>query len=81
MMAFIAHTEPLANIPSKNQLVYGIIVNSNVGEKNVNENRNPTQVEVHIMHCIRSPKKVDFFIKNSLRLSKMLPNTSMFDIP
>jgi hypothetical protein len=55
-MAFIAHTAPEANIPSKNNPNAGCNPIKNVkGEKN-KLIKNPTQVDVHITQLI-SPDK------------------------
>ena len=55
MIEFIAHTAPDANIPSKNMEYHSLVPNKVfVGEKNVNDKKNPTHVEVHIIQDIKS---------------------------
>ena len=58
-----------------------MVIKVAVGEKNANEKKNPTHVEVHIIHCTKSPKKVEFLITQSLKFWNMLPNTMIWDIP
>jgi hypothetical protein len=72
MIALIAHTEPDANIPSKNHEIQGVTPKIWLtGEKNTIPKKNPTHVEQHIMQdnmsiknfhwlCIKLPSSKDF---------------------
>ena len=59
MIAFIPHTNPADNIPSKNtdkNLLSPII--SALGEKYTKERKNPTHVDVHNTQDINPDKKL-----------------------
>lgn len=64
MMEFIAHTEPDANIPSKNQDTYGFIPKYMfTGEYKKIPAKNPNQVEKHMGHA-------DISLMNTQKLFK-----------
>ena len=73
----MAHTPPLANIPSKKILIYGIVVYDWVGENKIKEKRKPTHVEVHITQPSKSPINLEWDVNQFLLLSKILPYTSI----
>ena len=60
MIAFIAHTEPADNIPSKNMEKYlSNPINSCQGEKVVNDMKNPNHDPVHKIHLRSEEKKTN----------------------
>jgi hypothetical protein len=64
MIAFIAHTEPADNIPSKNMEKYlSNPINSCQGEKVVNDMKNPTHVPVQSIHLISEEIKMNIGLK------------------
>jgi len=93
MIEFIAHTAPEARIPSKNIEYHSFVPNKVfVGEKKVNDKKNPTQVLVHIIHETKSdmnlkrglngkPSVFPIELMKSLGDWNIEPYTSMFDIP
>ncbi len=46
-----------------------------------NDKKNPTHVDVHRVQLIKSPKKTEFLLINSLVDSKMDPHTNIDVIP
>lgn len=81
-MAFIDHTIPAVNIPSKNsptnQLTSHI---DDVKPPKTNDIKNPTQVEVHKVQLIKSPKNLDLEIIHCLVDSNIEPQTRIDVIP
>jgi hypothetical protein len=66
MIEFIAHTAPEAKIPSKNIEYHSLVPNKVfVGEKNVNDRKNPTQVLVHIIQDTKSDINLKINLKGN----------------
>jgi hypothetical protein len=76
MIAFIDQTIPAVNIPSKkilgNQCVSKILEDKPPRHIDI---KNPTQVDVHNVQEIKSPKKFECFLMNIRVFSKMVPQT------
>ncbi len=81
IMAFIAQTAPAVNIPSKkiagNQCIPYDVVNP---PKKI-DIKKPTQVDVHKVQLIKSPKNFDFVLIHCRWFSKMEPQTKIDVIP
>jgi hypothetical protein len=85
MIELIAHTEPDANIPSKNQDANGVTPSiSCTGEYKKIPKKNPIHVDAHIIHLIisltkiKNPRKGNFGVFDALLMAflgplKMLP--------
>jgi hypothetical protein len=71
---FIVHTIPVVKTPSKNidanQWVPKILVHNPPKQIDI---KNPTHVDVHIIHPINSPKKFEFAFIQVLGFSKIEP--------
>lgn len=81
-MAFKAHTPPAVSIPSKNKLMNQIVSKYCVEIlPKKSDMKNPTQVLVHSVHEIKSPKNLDLFLIHSLVDSKIDPQTNIEVIP
>lgn len=77
-MEFIVQTIPAVNIPSKK--ILGIQCMSKIFVDNPpkhNDIKNPTQVDVHKVQEIKSPKNLEFALIKSLVLSKIEPQTNI----
>jgi len=93
MIELIAHTEPDANIPSKNQDVHEETPSiSCTGEYKKIPKKNPIQVDAHIIHLIMSLTKMknplkgkcgvfDALLMAFLGPLNILPYTMMLVIP
>jgi len=85
MIALIAHTEPDANIPSKNHDAHGVTPSIwCTGEYKQIPKKNPIHVDAHIIHLIisltkiKNPRKGYFGVFDALLMKflgplKMLP--------
>ena len=81
-MAFIAHTPPAVNIPSKNKLMNQMVSKYCVDIlPKKSDMKNPTHVDVQSVHEIKSPKNLECFLIHSLVDSNIDPQTSIEVIP
>ena len=78
MIVFIDQTTPAVNIPSKktdgNQCMSKNFVDNPPKHSDI---KKPTQVDVHSVQEIKSPKNVECFFMKILVLSKIDPHTSI----
>ena len=78
----MAHTQPAVNIPSKKNPMIGlqsyILLHK---PPRISDIKKPTQVEVHNVHEIKSPKNLEYFLMNCLEDSKIVPHTKIDVIP
>jgi hypothetical protein len=72
---------PAVNIPSKKNDSIELGKISEVNPPKKIESKNPTQVAVHNVQLIKSPKNFDLVLINSLVLSKIEPHTMIDVIP
>lgn len=80
--AFMVHTKPADNIPSKNKLINGnVLKKCEVGLPKKIERKNPTQVDVQSTQLIKSPKNLEWFIIHCLVFSNIDPQTMIDVIP